>query len=212
MSLKYKNNSCLYNRSMHRLCCGITGPKGNQGSNGSNGSTGPTGPTGPSNQTPDVSFSVDKNGTQIIPADVNAFNFTTITGWASLGFGQYNTGSLNEVSGIFTAPIQGKYHFIGSVHCTDLPSPGSVISFRLVNTNFGFQLAETRINASSAFDPNSGMCLNLSHELRLNVGDTVALQLSYLTLVPASGMSVSPNLGITRFVGYLLREVPGDAV
>lgn len=206
------NHVCIHKRSLHKLCCGITGPHGSKGNNGNNGNQGPTGPTGPSNQTPDISFSVDKSGSQTIPATPLSFTYITIAPWAPLGIGQYNTGSLNEPNGQFAAPIQGKYHFIGAVHCISVPDIGAILSLRLVHITTGIQLAETRINAGAIFDQNSGICMNLSHELLLNVGDIVALQLSYLTQGPAVGMLISPTLGITRFTGYLLRETVGDSV
>lgn len=196
----------------YKICSGTTGPTGPKGSSGNPGLNGLSiiGPTGPTGSVPDVSFSLDKNGSQLIPASVNSFTYTTITAWSALGYGQYNTGSLNDVSGVFTAPLQGKYQFIGSVQAVDLPAPDSIICLRLRHIQLNLQLAETRIIANPIFNPNSGICISIVHQLVLDVGDMVDLQMCYLTTTPTSGMPIGSNLGITRFVGYLLRQTIGD--
>lgn len=196
---------------------GSTGATGLVGTVGVQGATGATGPGCSLNPDIHVYFSLGKTDTQSITSDTN-FTYHDICCWGVRSGAMYASSApshFDETSGVFRAPVAGKYLFVANIVAGIQQggpfSPGSVLCLRLTS-NINFQLCEHRVNATTAWDPNSGVCLQLSHVCQLSLAEQVTLQLAYVIPLSESSVDISENktvsidpfLGLTNFQGILL--------
>jgi len=171
---------------------GDQGFRGDQGPGGTQGFQGPQGP--PGSALADVSFNVGLRGTIGLPG----VSIVDLDEWTSVSNAQlYNTGALAEGSGVFTAPVSGKYVFEGAAlfTVTGTGSTAAGVSF--------FANGVTTFAANRLRQPNTGLSvfvLPLASRPHLDAGDTVRFRAQNLGSTLLTVSSPDATLWMGRLV------------
>ena len=191
---------------------GATGAGGSVGATGATGGVGATGATGPTDASANSLFSVSRGSFALAPAT------TTINGFSAAA-PSYNDGSINIATGVFTAPVTGRYAFkvtITYAQTTALTAQlgaGVDPAFRLQRTNVPTTLIAGHVpilNVNIALLLTLRVILGngevaLVSDVALNAGDTIELQ--YV----ADGLTINLNIGggLTPGIVYSCHRLSG---
>lgn len=112
----------------------------------------------------------------------------------------FDQGSNFNTNGTFTAPIAGRYLFIGLVRLDNIGASHTAVFVQIITTSLNYSCPI--VNPAAMQSVGSGFALNISVIANMAASDTATLNVEVLNSTKT--VNVTGSAGDTSFAGYLI--------